>query len=109
MAAPQESPIPWNAEDRISCTLSFQCPKKWEQLEFTSDETIRHCSICNQTVHLALTEEDFRRYRAQSMCVAVQIIPQTKESEASEVFMVGNVEEAPYTPKVSRRKPPGGL
>ena len=101
MAEPQESPIPWNAENRIVCALSFQCPKKWDQLVSTSESTVRHCSICNHNVHLALTEEDFRRYRAQGMCVAVQIIPQSKESAASEVFMVGG-EEAPYSPKVSR-------
>ncbi|MDR4485429.1 MAG: hypothetical protein R3B95_19900 [Nitrospirales bacterium] len=104
MAEPQETPIPWNAKDRIACTFSFQCPKKWDQLESTSDPTVRHCSVCNQKVHLALTEEDFRRYSDQGMCVAVQIIPQTKESEASEVFMVGNLEEAPYTPKASQRR-----
>jgi hypothetical protein len=54
------------------------------------------CSFCNQNVYLAHMEEDFRRYREQGMCVAVQIIPQTKESAVTEFFMVGNAEEAPY-------------
>lgn len=98
MAEHQETPIPWNAEARIACSFAFPCPKVWEGLESTSDPTVRHCSVCNQKVHLAITEEDFRRYSEQGMCVAVQIIPHPIEKPTSKVFMIGEVETA-YNPR----------
>lgn len=52
----------WNDEALIECKLPFKCPRTWGQLEWTEAEGIRHCPEGDREVHLALTEEDFRRH-----------------------------------------------
>lgn len=98
MAEPQEPPIPWNAEARIVCSFSFQCPKQWDQLVPTNQPTIRRCTICHREVHLALTEEDFRRYREPGMCVAVQVVSSDNTTSSTESFVVGRADLGDYRP-----------
>ena len=75
MADPQDSQSLWNAETRIACTFSFQCPQTWDRLTPTPNPAIRHCTTCARNVQLALTETDFRHYQEQGACVAVPVIP----------------------------------
>ncbi len=57
---------------------------------------IRHCPECNWDVHLALTEEDFRRHADGGHCVAVRVLQvHVPEENRKEVFMVGKA-EVPY-------------
>ena len=64
----------WNDEATIACEFAFKCPKTWGQLTPTEAEGIRHCSECDRDVHLALTEEDFRRHADGGHCVAVRVL-----------------------------------
>ncbi len=57
---------------------------------------ITHCPECDRDVHLALTEEDFRRHADEGRCVAVRVLQASvPEGDRKEVFRVGNA-EAPY-------------
>jgi len=86
----------WNEEVRIACDFSFQCSKTWEYLSPTDNAGIRHCQECNRDVHLALTEEDFRRYAEGGYCVAVRVLQRNASDEnRKEVFIVGTA-AAPY-------------
>jgi hypothetical protein len=96
MADPQDAQLPWNADTRIACAFSFQCPKTWERLESTADPTVRHCSTCDREVHLALTEADFRRYHEQGACVAVPVVSSDKIGPSTESYIVGGTNSAPY-------------
>ncbi len=59
---------------------------------------IRHCPECNRNVHLALTEEDFRRHADGGHCVAVRVLQRELSAEdRKEVYVVGNV-DVPYNP-----------
>jgi len=92
-------PGAWNEEARISCDFSFQCPKRWERLSPTDHDGIRHCSECDRDVHLALTEEVFRQYASEGLCVAVRVLQTSvPEVDREEAFMVGTTEPAPYNP-----------
>ncbi len=57
---------------------------------------IRHCPECNWDVHLALTEEDFRRHADEGQCVAVRVLQvHVLEEDRIEDLWVGKV-KAPY-------------
>lgn len=88
-------PGAWNDEAKISCEFSFKCPKTWERLSPTDIASIRHCSECDRNVHLALTEEDFRRHADRGRCVAVRVVTPNASDKAKPVYMVGSP-GAPY-------------
>ncbi len=70
----------WNEEARISCRFLFKCPQRWDhRLEPTAVEEVRHCPECDRDVHLALTEEDVRRYSGEGRCIAVPVMRPERE------------------------------
>ena len=83
-------PVAWNGEARISCDFSFKCPKTWERLSPTDITSIRHCPECERDVHLALTEEDFRRHAEGGHCVAGRVMTPGTPNEAEPVYFVGS-------------------
>ena len=86
----------WNDEAKISCAFRFKCPKVWDNLRPTQQEGIRHCPECNRDVHLALTEEDFRRHADEGQCVAVRVLhPVLSAEDGRDAHVVGNL-HAPY-------------
>ena len=103
MTDDNDQPVAWNEEARISCDFSFQCPKMWEGLSSTDNPSIRHCSECDRDVHLALTEEDFRRNVDEGHCVAVRVLRTVLSPEDSQegAYAVGRV-HIPYTPHLKR-------
>lgn len=100
----QGQPAAWNSEARISCKLSFKCPRTWAQLSITDTVSIRHCPACDRDVHLALTEEDFRRQAEGGHCVAVRVLettPSVASDQAEPAFIVGSL-GAPYATHLKR-------
>jgi hypothetical protein len=93
MPVPQGAPVPWNAEAHIACAFSFQCPQVWDRLQCTGDPLVRHCLICDKAVHLAITEEDFEKYRGKGICVAVPIIHHQNENQT---LFLGSLEDTSY-------------
>lgn len=90
--------VAWNEEARISCAFAFKCPKTWNRLTPTANSGIRYCSECNREVHLALTEEDFRRHAEGKRCVAVKVLtPDTAEP----AYLVGSL-ATPYGAHLKR-------
>lgn len=90
MSHPPREPIQWNDEARIACQFAFKCPKTWDRLTPTAHTYIRHCSACERDVHLAQTEEDFRRHAEGGHCVAVRVLrPDLTEEEP--VYWVGEI------------------
>ncbi len=86
----------WDDEAIIECHLSFKCPRTWGQLQRTEAEGTRHCPKCNRDVHLALTEEDFRRHADGGHCVAVRVLhPVLSGEDRREAYVVGKV-NVPY-------------
>lgn len=97
----QGQPGAWNDVARISCEFSFKCPKTWECLSHTNIAGIWHCSACDRDVHLALTEEDFRRHAEGGHCVAVQVLEPTASDQAEPVCIVGSL-GTPYATHLKR-------
>ncbi len=98
----------WNEQAVIECQFRFTCPKVWDNLQPTQQEGIRHCPECNRDVHLALTEEDFRRHADGGHCVAVRVLhPVLSGEDRREAYVVGKV-NVPYNSHVSSQgKTPG--
>lgn len=80
----------WNDETRISCEFKLRCPKVWGGLQPTAVEGVRHCPECDREVHLALTEDDFRRHEEGGHCVAVRVVQQESPENAEPAYMVGS-------------------
>ena len=51
-----------------TCSLSYECPLAWEDLE--GKDKIRHCNECNKDVFWCDNEADFERHAAKENCVA---------------------------------------
>jgi uncharacterized protein (TIGR02996 family) len=56
-----------------NCGLQFQfeCPRRWEQLQTTDDQTVRFCQGCDKNVHHCGSVEEAREAAAEGKCVAV--------------------------------------
>jgi len=57
--------------ENCNVRFEFRCPKRWELLEKTSDETIRYCDACQQNVYFCDTIQEARDLAANRECVAV--------------------------------------
>lgn len=64
--------------------FSFRCPKVWENLAPTEDETVRHCTECDQNVHLCTTDEETLVHARAGHCIARQL---PDESELVEMWL----------------------
>ena len=81
----------WNDEVLISCEFSFKCPRSWDRLAATERDDIRYCSACERDVHLALTQEDFRRHAEEGHCLAVRVVRPESSKEAEPTYIVGSL------------------
>ncbi len=86
----------WNEEARIACHFLFKCPQKWDRLQPTAEEGVRHCHECDRDVHLVLTEEEFRQYSEDDRCITVLVSRERGESRAEEREYVVGMIETPY-------------
>jgi len=57
--------------ENCSVSLQFQCPKQWEQLRVTGDETVRYCDSCQQKVFFCASIEVAQTHAALSDCIAI--------------------------------------
>lgn len=87
---------PWNDQARIACSFKFKCPKLWHLLQPTAVEGVRHCPECDRDVHLALTEDEFRRHSEQGLCIAVPVLrPERRAEPETPAYVLGRA-ESPY-------------
>lgn len=92
----------WNEEARITCQFRFKCPQVWNRLQPTQVESVRHCTECQRDVHLALTEEDFRKHSEEGRCIAVPVLQNNTEGDSDEpVYWLGQV-VTPYNGPLRR-------
>ena len=76
-----------HAEPWIGCQFSFLCPQKWDSLEPTENQHIRHCPECKKDVHLVRNKEEFAAHAAKGHCVAA--LRSEKDGDGSKTMMVG--------------------
>ena len=63
----------------------FKCPKLWESLELTGDDSVRFCDQCNRTVHYCKTPLQLHAAIVANQCVAVEI-QESVDSESRMMF-----------------------
>jgi len=52
-------------------TFTFRCPQRWDTLQLTEAESVRHCSACSQDVYYCRGAVEAREHAAAGHCVAV--------------------------------------
>ena len=57
----------WNCPN----AFEFVCPRYWESLEPTADPAVRHCGVCQQSVHRCTTPLEFVSHAELGHCVAI--------------------------------------
>lgn len=58
--------------NKITCKFTYECPKKWEELESTESDSIKFCLRCNHHVYLANNQQEFNLFSAEGKCVAIE-------------------------------------
>ena len=61
----------WNGETPIDCKrfFKFLCPKIWQDLEPTNEDTVRFCSSCQRKVYLCTSREEVDKHSGE--CIAL--------------------------------------
>lgn len=57
--------------DNCPPQFRFKCPKRWYDLDSTTDRTIRHCNECGQDVFLCRTRHEMQIHAKAGNCVAL--------------------------------------
>lgn len=52
-------------------TFTFECPQRWDTLQITDTEAVRHCSECDQEVYYCHNVSEACDHAAAGHCVAV--------------------------------------
>jgi len=50
--------------------IAEPCPKQWEHLDVTNDESVRHCASCGKDVHYCRTDEQTIAHAKAGHCIA---------------------------------------
>lgn len=53
--------------------FDYLCDLRWEDLQSTSDRTVRHCGDCKKNVHYCDTIMDAREHAQKGHCIAVDL------------------------------------
>lgn len=73
----------------------FLCSKQWSELDKTTDERVRFCSKCGESVHMAKNNEELAELGQQKKCAAIESRYSERYDESlltentETVFMVG--------------------
>jgi hypothetical protein len=58
-------------ENCAEALFSFRCPYAWSELQPTNDKSVRHCEICNRSVFLSRSIEEFSSHVSNGNCTAL--------------------------------------
>ena len=54
-----------------SIYFSYRCPRKWDVLESTSQQSVRFCQACQENVYYCTTKEDAEQHAKQGHCIVI--------------------------------------
>jgi hypothetical protein len=58
-----------------NCLFSFKCTAIWEELEDTSEESIRFCQDCQKEVHYCADDDELISAVRLNRCIAIEKEP----------------------------------
>jgi hypothetical protein len=70
-----------------SLRFSFECPRRWQDLQPTARDTVRSCAACQQEVHFCVTVAEAREHALAGHCVAVSSLEPRRPGDLSVVRM----------------------
>lgn len=57
--------------DIRNCVFGFKCSANWDELKRTDEQSVRHCSKCNENVFFVTTPEELNTAIKLNRCVAI--------------------------------------
>lgn len=61
---------PKSEQQFLNCTLEFECPKDWFELESTNKAGVKFCNACQKNVYLCQTEDELHTAEENGQCIA---------------------------------------
>lgn len=74
-----------------SVKVKYNCPKNWEDLEPTENESVKHCSSCDKDVYYCRSDTETLEHAKIGNCIAREL-PSTDELP---IMFLGRVEAQP--------------
>jgi uncharacterized protein (TIGR02996 family) len=74
------------AIEGCTAAFDFQCPKEWGALDATSNDEVRFCGACKQSVYYAANVAEARQHAERGECVALDITSARWESDLHAPF-----------------------
>lgn len=59
-------------EPNASPVQVYQCQKRWDELQTSGQEDVRHCDSCKQSVYRVIDVQGFQRAVAHGRCVMIE-------------------------------------
>lgn len=74
----------------LECDFSFKCPKKWEYLELTDNDSKRFCFSCQQEVFFVANRDELEKNRQLKRCIAAYAGDVGDETNKRSGIIIGN-------------------
>ena len=76
-----------------NCKFRYKCSESWNSMANTDDPDVRHCSTCNENVHLCIDADDVLEALQNNWCVAIY------NTSQEEVAFLGDVDPGYFVNK----------
>lgn len=63
-----------------NCIFGYQCDKSWDDLNDTSELTVKHCDKCDKDVFYCASSVELKEAIKANKCVAVDLIKANKKT-----------------------------
>lgn len=94
------------------CEMAYKCTEKWDQLALTADPIVRHCSVCQRSVHFVETPEQLEEAALEGSCIAFSRIddkdlPEGLANQIRRTRLANSKRQTPGKDPVTVRIPAG--
>ena len=62
--------------------FTYQCPKYWDNLQATEDDSVRFCNACQESVYYCADPQEVNRHAYQGHCVAIASLTSHEDAPA---------------------------
>ena len=80
-----------------NCKFKFKCQQEWVDMKKTADLAIRHCSTCDEDVHLCTTTAGLKQALINNWCMAIFETETETETEGEHPTLIGEVDSGYFT------------
>ena len=84
--------------------FTYQCPKRWQNLQVTENDTVRFCNACQENVYYCTDKPQAEQHARQGHCIAIasELTTAVDEQYDDPNFMTMGVIEIKTRPEYSQ-------